>query len=103
MKYHFRAGREKNVTISENETFETLGFMILEAYKIYPDHLFLFEFENGDFTDSASPLGPMNDGIGNVPIETKIKDRNMEIGEEMKFVYDFSSNWSRKVKLIEKL
>lgn len=103
MKYHFRAGRGKNVTINEDETFETLGFMILEAYEIFPDHLFMFEFADGDCTDSACPLGPMHDGLGNVPIETKIKDRHMEIGEEMRFVYDYSSDWSRRVKLIKKL
>lgn len=101
MKYHFRAGRGKNIIISGNETFEELGIKILEEYDIVPDHLFMFEFANGDATDSASPFGPINDGLGNVSIEMKIKDRNMDVGEIMTLIYDYSSNWTRKVKLME--
>ena len=101
MKYHFRVGRGKNIIVSGNETFEDLGFKILSEYGIEPDHLFLFEFANGDNTESASPFGPMHDGLGNVPIETKIKNRKMAVGETMTMVYDFSGNWTRKVKLVE--
>lgn len=101
MKYHFRAGRGKDIIISGNETFEELGFKILREYHIDPDHLFMFEFANGDATDSASPFGPMNDGLGNVSIETKIKNRKMNVGETMTMVYDYSGNWTRKVKLVE--
>lgn len=100
MKYHFRAGRGKNIIINGNETFETLGFLILEKYRIDPDHLFMFEFVNGETTNSATPFGPMDDD-GDVSIEMKIKDRNMEIGEVMTFIYDYSSDWTRKVKLVE--
>lgn len=63
--------------------------------------MFLLEFLNGDNTDSACPFGAMNDGLGNVSIETNIKNRRMDIGEIMTFVYDFSRDWLRKVKLIE--
>lgn len=101
MKYHFRVGRGKNIIVDGDTTFEELGFAILREYQIIPDHLFLFEFSNGDNTDSACPFGPMNDGLGNVSVETKIKNRRMDIGEIMTFVYDFSRDWSRKVKLIE--
>lgn len=101
MQYHFRAGRGKNIIIDGDDTFEELGFRILAEYEIMPDHLFLFEFSNGDSTDSASPFGPMNDGLGNISIETKIKNRKMDVGETMTFVYDFSRDWSRKVKLVK--
>lgn len=101
MKYHFKAGRGKDIIISGNETFEELGFKILREYHIDPDHLFMFEFANGDATDSASPFGPMNEGLGNVSIEMKIKNRKMNVGETMTMVYDYSGNWSRKVKLVE--
>lgn len=101
MKYHFRAGRGKNIIISSNETFEALGFKILEEYDIIPDHLFMFEFANGDATDAASPFGPMHDGLGNVPVEMKIEDRKMNVGETMTFVYDLAREWSRKVKLVK--
>lgn len=99
MKYHFKFGRGKKIIISGNESFESLGFQILEEYNINPDHLFCFEFANGDSTDSASPLGAMHDGNGNVSIETKIKNRKMEIGEQMTFVYDFGKNWTRNITL----
>ena len=103
MKYHFRAGRGKNIIIDGNDTFVELGFMILREYHIVPDHLFCFEFSNGDSTDSASPFGAFPDGMGmgNVSIETKIKDRKMDVGEEMTFVYDYSGDWTRKVRLLE--
>ncbi len=101
MKYHFRVGRGKNVLISGNETFEDLGFKILREYHIEPDHLFMFEFANGDATNSACPFGPMHDDLGNVSIEMKIKDRKMDLGETMTFVYDFARDWTRKVKLVE--
>ncbi len=101
MKYHFKAGRVKNIIVDGDATFEELGFAILEEYQIIPNHLFLFEFSNGDTTDSACPFGPMNDGLGNISIEMKIRDRNMDVGETMTFVYDFSRDWSRKVKLVE--
>ena len=101
MKYHFRVGRGKNIMISGDETFEVLGFRILREYRIDPDHLFMFEFANGDATDSASPFGPINDGLGNVSIEMKIKDRKIDVGEIMTLVYDYSSSWTRKVKLVE--
>ena len=87
------------MVISGNETFEKLGYEMLKAYGIEPYHLYCFEFANGDMTDSASPLGPINDGMGNVSIETKIKDRKLEIGEEMILVYDYSGDWRKKVKL----
>ena len=99
MKYRFKSGRGKKVVISGYETFEKLGYEMLRQYHIDPDHLFCFEFANGDVTDSASPLGPINDGMGNVSIETKIKDRKLEIGEELILVYDYSSDCRRKVKL----
>ena len=99
MKYRFKSGRGKKVVISGNETFEKLGYEMLKAYHIQPEHLYCFEFSNGDVTDSASPLGPINDGMSNVSIETKIKDRKMEIGEEMVLVYDYSGDWRKKVKL----
>jgi len=98
MKYRFKSGRGKKVVISENETFERLGYEMLREYNITPNHLYWFEFANGDMTNSASPLGPMNDGMGKVSIETKIKDRKLEIGEEMSLVYD-SGDWKKKVKL----
>ncbi len=101
MKYHFRVGRGKNIIVDGDTTFEELGFAILREYDIMPDHLFMFEFSNGDATDSACPFGPMNDGLGNIFIGMKIKDRNMDAGETMTFVYDYSSDWSRKVKLVE--
>ena len=103
MKYHFRAGRGKNIVLDGTGTFEELGFAILREYRIEPDHLFMFEFENGDATDSASPFGPMHDGLGNVSIEMKIEKRKLKVGEEMRFVYDYGSEWTRKVKLVEKL
>lgn len=103
MRYHFRAGRGKNIIVDGAATFAELGFAILKEYQIIPDHLFMFQFSNGDTTDSACPLGPIDDGLGNVSIEMKIKDRKMDVGEIMTFVYDYSRDWSRKVKLIEKL
>ena len=99
MRYCFKFGRGKKVIISGNETFEFLGFKVLKEYHISPEHLFCFEFDNGDVTDSASPLGPINDGMGNVSIETKINDRNIEIGEAITLVYDYSSDWRKKITL----
>ena len=99
MKYHFKFGHGKKVIINGNETFETLGYKILKEYGISSEHLFCFEFSNGDATNSASPLGPINDRLGNVSIETKIKDRNVEIGEVMTLVYDYSGDWAKKIKL----
>ena len=100
MKYHFRAGRGKNIIISDTKTFEDLGFAILREYHIDPDHLFMFEFSNGEETNSATPLGPMND-YRDVRIDSKLKSRKLEVGEAMTFIYDYSSDWSRKVKLME--
>ena len=37
--------------------------------------------------------------MGNVSIETRIKDRKLEIGEEMMLVYDYSGDWRKKIKL----
>ena len=34
MKYHFKAGRLKTIIVDENDTFEKLGNLILEAYHI---------------------------------------------------------------------
>lgn len=34
-------------------------------------------------------------------IDSKIKDRNLEIGEVMTLVYHYSRDWTRKVKLVE--
>ena len=48
--------------------------------------------------NGITPLGPINDGMGNVSIEMKIKDRKMEIGEEMMFVYG-AGDWKKKIKL----
>lgn len=54
---------------------------------MYPSPLLYLEGENiivdsnGDTTDSACPPGPMDDGLGNVSIEMKIKDRKMDVGE----------------------
>lgn len=100
MKYHFKVGRGKNITVDGDETFEDLGFKILIEYDIHPDHLFLFEFSNGEETNSASPFGPFDD-YRDVAIDSKIKDRNMEIGEVMVLVYDYARDWTRKVKLVE--
>ena len=101
MQYHFRVGRGKKLLIDENDTFMTLGFMILDEYGITPNHLFLFEFADGERTNSACPFGPMHDDLGNISIESKIKDMHLSVGDEMRFVYDFSRDWTRKVKLIE--
>lgn len=101
MKYHFKFGRGKKLIVGEETTFMELGFAILSEYDMIPDHLFMFQFSNGDNTDSACPLGPMNDRLGNVSIETKIRDRNMAIGEVLTFVYDYSRDWSRKIRLVE--
>ena len=98
MKYRFKFGRGKKVIISGNTTFESLGYKILRDYGIHPEHLYNFVFANGDITNSSSPLGPIDNGIGNVSIETKIKDRELEIGEEMMLEYD-SGDWTRKIKL----
>ena len=100
MKYHFRAGRGKNIIISDTQTFEDLGFAILREYNIFPDHLFMFVFANGEETSSCSPFGPIND-YNDVDIDMPIKNRNLEVGETMTFIYDYSTDWSRKVKLIE--
>ena len=101
MKYLFKFGRGKKVIVNGTDSFELLGLKALKEYRISPEHLFSFEFENGDMTDSASPLGPISDGMGNVSIETKIKDREMKIGESLTLVYDYSSNWSKKITLEE--
>ena len=61
---------------------------------------FMFEFANGEETNSATPLGPMDD-YRDVRIDSKLKSRKMEVGDTMTFIYDYSSDWSRKVKLVE--
>lgn len=101
MNYYFRVGNGKSIIVDEDTTFMELGFAILKEYRIIPDHLFMFEFANGDATDSACPLGPMNDGLGDISIELTIKERNMDVGEIMTFVYDYARDWSRKIKLVE--
>lgn len=100
MKYHFKVGRGKNIIVDGDETFEDLGLKILAEYNICPDHLFLFEFSDGKATNSASPFGPFDDD-GDVAIDSKIKSRRLKNSEVMTFVYDYSRNWSRKVKLVE--
>lgn len=101
MKYHFRAGRGKNIIVDGDTTFEELGYEILGEYGIVSDHLFMFEFSNGDETNSASPFGPMDKYPENISIEMKIKDRHMDVGETMTFFYNYASSWSRKVKLVK--
>ena len=100
MKYHFKVGRGKNIIVNGDETFEDLGLKILAEYNIFPDHLFLFTFSNGEETNSASPFGPFDD-YRDVAIDSKIKRRKMEVGEVMTFVYDYARDWTRKVKLVE--
>ena len=100
MKYHFKVGRGKNIIVNGDETFEDLGLKILAEYHIFPDHLFLFTFSNGEETNSASPFGPFDD-YRDVAIDSKIKRRKMEVGEVMTFVYDYARDWTRKVKLVE--
>lgn len=100
MKYHFKVGRGKTIILNDTDTFTDLGFSILKEYRIWPDHLFMFEFENGEATNSATPLGPFND-YREVSIEAKLKSRHLVIGEVMTLIYDYSSDWTRKVTLVE--
>lgn len=72
---------------------------MLRQYHIDPEHLYCFEFANGDITNSAAPFGTIDDWMSNVSIKTKIKDRKLEIGEEMILVYDYSRDWRKKIKL----
>lgn len=72
---------------------------MLRQYHIDPEHLYCFEFANGDVTNSAAPFGAIDDWMSNVSIKTKIKDRKLEIGEEMILVYDYSRDWRKKIKL----
>ena len=102
MKYHFKVGRAKDIIISDSKTFENLGFEILKEYKKYPDHLFMFVFANGEETNSCSPFGPMEDDR-DVRIDMPIKNRKIEVGEIMTFIYDYSCEWTRKVTLVEKI
>ena len=99
MKYHFKSGRGKKVVINGNDTFEKLGYEMLRQYHIDPEHLYCFEFANGDVTNSAAPIGTIDEWMSNVSIKTKIKDRKLEIGEEMILVYDYSRDWRKKIKL----
>lgn len=99
MKYHFKSGRGKKVVINGNDTFEKLGYEMLRQYHIDPEHLYCFEFANGDVTNSAASIGTIDDWMSNVSIKTKIKDRKLEIGEEMILVYDYSRDWRKKIKL----
>ena len=78
MQYHFRVGRGKNIIISDTKTFEDLGLAILRGYNIIPYHLFVFVFSNGDETNSASPLGYMDD-YRDVQIDSKLKSRMLEV------------------------
>ena len=100
MKYHFKVGRGKTIILNDTDTFTDLGFAILKKYRIWPDHLFMFEFENGEATNSATPLGPFND-YREVSIEAKLKSRHLVIGEVMTLIYDYSSDWTRNVTLVE--
>ena len=100
MKYHFKVGRGKTIVVDESDTFEQLGFVILESYHIDSDHLFMFVFSNGEETNSATPFGPMDD-YRDVSIDAPIKSRKMKVGEIMTMEYDYGSNWKRKVKLVK--
>ena len=100
MKYHFKVGRMKTIVVDGKDSFEKLGFAILDSYNIRLSHLFLFVFANGDETNSATLFGPMND-YRDVSMEATIESRNLEIGEAMTMEYDYSGNWKRKVKLIK--
>ena len=62
----------------------------------------MFAFANGQQTNSCSPFGPMDD-YEDVDIDMPIKDRKMEVGEIKTFIYNYSTDWSRKVKLVEKI
>lgn len=102
MKYRFKFGRGQKVIISDNKTFDDLGYAILKKYGITPEHLYSFRFSNGECTTSAMPFGffgGFDDGMGTVPIETKLKDRKMEIGEVLILAYDYASDWEKKIKL----
>lgn len=39
MKYRFEFGRGQKVIISDNKTFDDLGYAILKKYGITPEHL----------------------------------------------------------------
>ena len=96
MKYRFDIGEGKKVIISGDETFESLGYEILREYGIKPDQLDRFMFADGDITNSISQLEQK--GIGIVSIKTKIKDRKLEIGEDMILAYK-SPGWAKKATL----
>ena len=100
MKYYFKVGRAKSIAVNEDDTFENLGFAILEAYHIKPYHLFMFTFSNGEETNSATPIGPMDD-YRDVPIDSPINHRGMKIDEVMTMEYDYGTNWTRKVRLVK--
>lgn len=99
MKYRFKFGRGNKVVLNDNKTFADLGFAILDIFGINPEHLFNFEFANGESTDSVTPFGTVVGGSGNVSILSKLKDRKMEIGETLVLVYDYSGNWEKRIKL----
>ena len=100
MNYVFKVGRKNLIRLKATDTFEKLCFSILSLYKIDPDHIFYLQFENGDESDSGTPLGPI-DGTGNFSLKTKLKNREMHPGEIILFTYDPSTEWSRQEKLVE--
>ena len=100
MVYTFKVGRSKTVKMKANQTFNDLCLAILKAYNMYPDHIFYLIFENGEYSESSTPLGSMS-GTGEVSLNTRLKDRKLQIGETITFAYNPSYEWTRKVKLIE--
>ncbi len=100
MKYHFKAGQKDIILDQDTATFEELGFEILKAFNIYPSNVFEFEFEDGEFTKMAAVSGASDDD-GQVELSSKIKDKGLEPGELFLFMYDYSNEWTRTVKLVE--
>ena len=100
MKYHFKAGQKDIILDRDTATFEELGYEILKAFNIYPSNMFEFEFEDGDFTKAAAVYGSEDDD-GQVVLESKIKDRALETGDQFLFMYDYSNEWTRTVRLVD--
>ncbi|WP_197026411.1 IS1096 element passenger TnpR family protein [Oribacterium sp. P6A1] len=100
MRYYFKAGQKDIILDEDKATFEELGYEILRAFNIYPSNMFEFEFDDGEFTTSAdSPAATDDDG--QVALSSRIKDKGLKPGDIFMFMYDYSNEWTRTVKLLK--
>jgi hypothetical protein len=96
-------GVRRTIAAASNQTLEDLHVALREAFEWWDDHLYSFWLDGEFWGDRESEYtAPVDAEPGTKTSDATLASLDLEVGQEIAYVFDFGDEWRVRLKLAER-